>query len=195
MVMKLFYLKTDEAGMDCFLRENYISLDLDGILIDFESMGKEQALTIAGSINIDNGHLKARVEQFVYAMQDGDYIIASDGMRGWLGDVGDYFFVADQSEQAEENPHRHRRGVTWLKRVELAHASELWKIIMRNTETFTILSESLSLEEIDRQFAMDAEVDHETVQKALQVLREALESDDMDRRERAAAAILLYAKK
>jgi hypothetical protein len=103
----------------------------------------------------------------------------------------------------------HRRGVTWLNRIPLTELNaEVQELLQHSGQLAQFMQavETTGLERwVPRNSGMTdtptvkptvqtGSVDPETIERALAVLTEALYSDDAERRERAASAILQYAK-
>ncbi|MCR8659601.1 hypothetical protein [Paenibacillus endoradicis] len=207
--MQLFQMKdgsNETRLMKLSLEENYVSFgwkeigDLENVSeVDFRSKAL-LSLNTVGTEQIEWMSQLEEITYFVYSMQDGDYIvIASDGFV-YVGDVGDYYYV-NRLDDGEMNSS-HRRGVTWLKCVPIEQISEeLQKFISQqaNISKFDrLVSHELLnswLEVNERNNDVQASlVDMQTIEEALIILKTAMHSDDVERRERAAIAILQYAK-
>ena len=123
-MLRLFCLPLPKEQMDEFLKENYISLHWDWLNEDLELVSWEQ---ICG--RYEKAARSENLRLFVDTMQDGDFIIISDGTRASLGDLGDYYYVDDIKDKDGDNAQcidsqatvmpssHHRRGVTWMKRI------------------------------------------------------------------------------
>ncbi len=119
-----------------------------------------------------------------------------------LGDVGDYFYV--ESSDTGEDGTCHRRGVTWLRRIPRSELNDLVQGTLDAPGRLKLFAYPSQLAQLDRWLAPQLDnkpsdgdlpqVDRETIAEALAVLKAALRSDNPDRRERAAVAILRYAK-
>ncbi|MFF2092802.1 hypothetical protein [Paenibacillus sp. NPDC058174] len=214
--MQLFALKTDllKAGrMSAFLEDHYICIGWPGIG-DLERMEPDEAMaSLAKVYRLEGQELADRMQEismFAYGMADGDYVLVKDGKDIHVGDLGDYYYVEDAD--TPEDGTCHRRGVTWLKTVhaEVLVAPELQRLLHeeraiawldRPVDKVTLErwlsgagitepgSEAGAASAIDQ-----APVDAATLQAALDILKAALYSEDAERRERAAVAILAYAK-
>ncbi|BBI31350.1 hypothetical protein [Cohnella abietis] len=203
--MNLFQMKSTTDGvnrMAAYLEHNYVSIGWSG-LGDLENSSREELKERLASVyNVHGQELEAALEEvstFVHDMTDGDYVIVGDEDEVHLGDLGDYFYVG--SLEAEEVDGSHRRGVTWLKslpRLELKgelqhllnHSSNVSRFGLPVTSTLIESWLSKSLEETGNQMRVDPKL----VEEALHILSQAMRSEDMDRRERAAIAILQYAQ-
>jgi hypothetical protein len=212
VIMPLFCLRATVEQMKEYLRESYISIHLPWLTEDVEFVTWEQ-LCASNEQASDCEQLRL----FVYNMQDEDLIIVTDGESAYLGDLGDYYYVEEmldeQALQLELPPRLHRRGVTWLKSIT-AHLSTMAPALQQflaNTEILEKYGESVSLEGLEAMLIMHnsdaysdssnnsiaeaAFVDDSTIREAIDVLKKALRSEDVDRRERAAIALLNFTRK
>lgn len=207
-MMNLFKIESKLLGIEritAFLQDNYVSIGYPGIW-DLENISMEEIRdrllrTYQYSELELTEHMQA-VQLFVHTMQDGDYVLVCDGDWVHLGDLGDYFY--NELFDAPDIGTCHRRGVTWLK--------SLPKIDL-NAGVIEFLSDSGVVKQYkgpmpsarvdlwitgssDSEQALNnrVHVDEETLSMALSVLKEALVSEDAERRERAAIAILQYVK-
>lgn len=207
--MHLFYMKPKLDlfnPMPFFLKDNYVGFDWPGIA-DLEHVGKDAWQAKAVEACMDDGQVLidrlAEISLFVYTMQDGDYILMTDEDYVHLGDLGDYYYV--ESTGDEEAVISHRRGVTWLKSLPLEGLhTELHRFISKQA-TIAGFERSVTHEQMEQWMAKNAEVlhdaadkrslvDEDTFKEALDILKSAMRSEDAERRERAAIAILRYAK-
>lgn len=207
--MKLFQMKTSPLGVERtreFLEDNYLCIGYPGTG-DLQQADREELrvkLLQAGTCGERN--LDEAIEDlwlFVHEMQDGDYILIPDGDWVHLGDLGDYFY--DDTHDNEEDGRCHRRGVTWLKSMPRrslnSFAAELLAedaLISRYRGTLPSARLELWIEDTGADMrnsgGKPAGVDEDTLNLAVAVLKEALLSGDPERRERAAIAILQYAR-
>ncbi|MFF2016062.1 hypothetical protein [Paenibacillus sp. NPDC058177] len=206
--MKLFQLKSGEAGkqwLKGFLEDHYVCIgypglgDLEGIDRDELDGRLEQAYGYQGQELA--GHAEV-VNLFVHSMQDGDYLLLADGDWVHLGDLGDYFY--DERFDIEGDGRCHRRGVTWLTSIPYAALNSVVKALLAEEATVSMFQEPIAAARLDlwirdREMSgnllnIGVRVDEETVAEALDILKKALKSPDAERRERAAIAILQYAK-
>lgn len=207
--MHLYHMKLDsiEAGtLTAFLEENFVGFAWPGIG-SLEQASPEQLISqLAQSADADDaGQLPCMLEEasiFLHAMEDGDYLLlttAADDV--YLGDLGDYFYVDNAS--GEPFIH-HRRGVTWIRSCVRADLHKKLQAFLSQQSSIAItrLEEAVTHEEMVRWMSNEAEfertskvsVSEETIAEALEILTTALRSDDLERRERAAIAILQYAR-
>lgn len=209
--MNLFQLKSNPYGVEQiedFLENNFVSIELRGIgsLENVDTDQIRKRLLEQTYLYKDEDHTTQleEVNLFVHTMQDGDYVLVADQDIVHLGDLGDYFY--DELSDTLEKGMCHRRGVTWLTRIP---RSEL------NTDVQELLAQpdrvsrfkyptsraqldtwgsNLLLSEKSNSNAASVQVDGKTIEAALEILKKALLSDDVERQERAAIAILQYAK-
>ncbi|MDF2669289.1 MAG: hypothetical protein K0R67_1595 [Paenibacillus sp.] len=188
-----------------FLKDNFVCIGWPGIG-DLEKASKEQLKDrLSSKYGYQGQELANRlgaVSAFVHTMQDGDYVLVADQDWVHLGDVGDYYY-AEQFD-TEEDGMCHRRGVTWLTSIPKVELNAEVQELLRHRGTITKFKHPLPIAQLDR-WVTNAQgitqvtgkpgyVDAKTVEEALNILKAALRSEDADRRERAAAAILQYAK-
>ncbi|OBZ14611.1 hypothetical protein A8L34_11865 [Bacillus sp. FJAT-27264] len=204
--MNLFQLKSREAELlKAFLEDHYVCIGYPG-LGDLEGMDRDelderlqQAYGYQGQALA--GHAEV-VNLFVHTMQDGDYLLVADGDWVHLGDLGDYFY--DERFDIEGDGRCHRRGVTWLTSIPYAALNSVVKALLAEEAIVSMFQEPIAAARLDL-WIRDTEasgnfpnkgvlVEEETVAEALDILKKALKSPDADRRERAAIAILQYAK-
>ncbi|WP_419876094.1 hypothetical protein [Candidatus Pristimantibacillus sp. PTI5] len=206
--MNVFLLNPGLHGakhIPVFLKENYVGFAWPG-MGDLENVSSPewqkqavQAYKAEGQTLLE---ILEEIGSFVYGMQDGDYLFVTDGDYVHLGDLGDYFYV--ESQEADEEVLNHRRGVTWLKSVPKAETHPELKSFLNRGAKIAKLESSVSQEQLEYwmtnsakprpEAAISARVDEETIARALDLLKEAMSSGDADRRERAAIAILQFAK-
>jgi predicted Mrr-cat superfamily restriction endonuclease len=206
--MNLFYMmpELDRFNPMPFLKDNYVGFDWPGIA-DLEHVRDDEWQAKAAEACMVDGRALlnrlAEISLFVYTMQDGDYVLVADGDHVHLGDLGDYYYVESNGESEEHISHR--RGVTWLKSLarEELH-TELQQLVAKQA-TLVKFEHAVTHEQMEQwmtktvevpsvEAAMRSLVDEETIREALDILKSALRSEDADRRERAAIAILQFVK-
>ncbi|REE83937.1 hypothetical protein A8990_116116 [Paenibacillus taihuensis] len=197
--MQLFRLKVQaegKHGLPEFVENHYIRFGRQG-LGDLSAIPYHELAAKLAAV-----YPEVQLEQqlamhilFTQVMQDGDHILVTDGERTYLGDIGDYYYVVE-CDNAEEDS-AHRRGVTWLQQVaeEQLHP-ELAAFLQQDGELGQF-HRPLIREQLDRLLAKLATaaavvngIDDETISEAIAILKEAMRSGDVERRERAAIAIL-----
>ncbi|WP_238649672.1 hypothetical protein [Paenibacillus piscarius] len=205
--MRLYGVNLEQLGsglLKSFLEDNYICAGYPG-LGDLEKAGRVEIgdkLQAAGYQGRELEEARASLDTFVNAMQDGDYVLIADEEWGYLGDLGDYFY--DDRHDGIEDGTAHRRGVTWLKSLPLAAVKPSVKALLTANRRITAYPGVLPAARIELWLGEDAAdgaegagpslVDEATIAEALAVLKAALHSGDAERQERAAVAILQYAK-
>lgn len=206
--MNLFQMGSKPLGIEritAFLQDNYVSIGYPGIG-DLENISLEKIrdrLVQSYPYNEPEltQHLQA-ISLFTQTMQDGDYVLVADGEWVHLGDLGDYFY--NEEFDTTNTGTCHRRGVTWLKSLPLADLnievqemfgkSELvtqYKGPMPSARMDLWITGSSADEHADKSSTL---VDDEMLAAALHILKKAMLSEDVERQERAAIAILQYAK-
>ncbi|MFC4599880.1 hypothetical protein [Cohnella hongkongensis] len=205
--MKLYGIRLNpafEGRFGKFLEDNYVSIGCSGIG-DLEGAGRDEIedrlARISGYSGRELSQSAEEIHLFASGVRDGDLILFADGDTVMLGDVGDYFYV--ESSDVPEDGACHRRGVTWLHRIARSELNGLVRDMLDAPGAIKTFPYPIQLAQLDRWLSPRTgeppsegrpRVDDETVAEALAVLKEALRSGDPDRRERAAAAILRYAK-
>ncbi|SDX57034.1 hypothetical protein [Paenibacillus sp. CF384] len=201
--MQLFRMRVESEGKNGlaeFVENHYISCGRPGIGDMSGLTEAELAAALVEGAGLDGSELVSEVEAhyaFAQVMQDGDYIIVGDSDRMYLGDLGDYYYLDDFDNEADQSGHR--RGVTWLRSL---HGEELQPELLAFLEQegkLGMFGRAVSKEQLERLLAGQAPagtrlVDEVTVQEALDILKAAMRSEDVERRERAAVAILQFAR-
>ncbi|MEK4350122.1 hypothetical protein [Paenibacillus sp. FSL R5-0475] len=206
--MNLFQMGSKPLGTEritAFLEDNYVSIGYPGIG-DLENISKvdlrdRMIHTYQYSELELTEHIQA-IQLFVHTMQDGDYVLVCDGDWVHLGDLGDYFY--NELFDAPDIGTCHRRGVTWLKSLPITDLNAGIKEFLSDSGVVKQYKGPMPSARVDLWItgSSDSEqavsnrmhVDEETLSMALDILKEALVSENAERRERAAIAILQYAK-
>lgn len=210
--MKLYRLTlSDTAGgwtAAANVEEHYIAFGCPG-LGDLERADERsiRERLLAAGLTGELLDVRAReLAMFAGRMNDGDYIAAVDKDNGWIywGDLGDYFYA--EGSGAEEDGSRHRRGVTWLKRMPCeapGHWPRELRDLLNGEGALAELGREAAPGELERWLSdessfpdgerTDSVVDAETIREAVDILRAAMRSGDPERRERAAVALLQFA--
>ncbi|MCU6791079.1 hypothetical protein OB236_02945 [Paenibacillus sp. WQ 127069] len=215
--MKLFQMKSNPHGMDrmaLFLKDHFVCIGWPGIgdLDNISTSELERRLVLAYDMtDTDITDPLDEINCFVHMMQDGDYVLVAHEQVVYLGDIGDYYYV-EQHDNIDEGLC-HRRGVTWLNRIPQSELNKQVQSLLEHREAITPFEQDLRTAGLDRwlpnhlrvvehteaesnilvQSVPKVIIDNDTLEQAMSVLKEALNSDDPVRRERAAIAILQYA--
>ncbi|MCF7754561.1 hypothetical protein KQ941_08940 [Paenibacillus xylanexedens] len=206
--MNLYHIQSTVYGVNrvtSFLKDNYIGIAWSGTG-DLEQtppeLWKEQLVQYYSLDEAELASTLATLHMFANLMQDGDYVIISDDEWTYVGDIGDYYY--DDSAGIENDLICHRRGVTWLGRIPRAELNGKVQALQNDSAILAKFEYPISQAQLDRGLAvsitaeatnsLSTGVDEATIQTALQVLREALHSEEEELRIRAATAILQYAK-
>ncbi|WP_168118622.1 hypothetical protein [Paenibacillus sp. HB172176] len=213
--MRLFQMKAEVHGrnrIEDFLEHNYVCLGPAGIG-DLERLSETDLMRRLAAIerNEQLAELYKEMHLFVLEMRDGDYILLQDNGTVYLGDLGDYYYV--ESYDSEEEASSHRRGVTWLTAVPEAGISNELRSLLETSDSVSMLEKQITRAELERTLlagdapnigSNDANVKVEAdfsdaclvpkamILEALSILQEAMRSNDAERRERAAIAVLGY---
>jgi predicted Mrr-cat superfamily restriction endonuclease len=209
--MNLFQMKSNPLGIERiaeYLEDNFVSIGLPDIG-DLEIIGEAQVRVKLEQVYKSNEQelmeqLKA-VHLFVHMMQDGDYVLVAEHDFVHLGDLGDYFYHEESG--TPDSGLCHRRGVTWLARIPLADMNSEVQELLAQPQMITRFKYPIDRAQLYRwssnlleiapptataDKAVHIQVDDDIVEEALQILREAMRSNDTERRERAAIAVLQY---
>lgn len=210
--MNLFYIQSTIHGMSyvtSFLEDNFIGMTWPGTG-DLEELSteewKERLREHYRLEETELSHVIKDLYTFVHTMQDGDYILIKDDEWAYVGDLGDYYY--DDSIGTEEDFICHRRGVTWLGRIPLEDLNDKVQALIHQPATLAQFEHPISHAHLDRYLkgvnepaegvqasnSPSNKVDKATIEAALHVLRQALDSEDINIRVRAAEAILQYAR-
>ncbi|MFC5468266.1 hypothetical protein ACFPPD_06000 [Cohnella suwonensis] len=201
--MRLYRMKANPEGasrLPEFLEGNYVCFGRPGIG-ELDRISKAELINkLAAEHRLTGQELERQTVEysvFAHSMQDGDYLIVDDGERMHLGDMGDYYYV-DRFDNAEDRSG-HRRGVTWLRslRREDMHP-DLLAFLDREGE-IGMFERAVTPDEMEMLLTKPAAfasewIDEETIREALGILKAAMRSEDAERRERAAIAILQAAR-
>lgn len=211
-MLKLYQMKAMLDGvnmMEVYLEDKYVSFG-------WEELGNLEPISLQQLIIKRQVELQAteraqlpwldqweEIQTFVYEMQDGDYVIVVNGDIAHIGDLGDYYYV--QGLETAEINSCHRRGVTWLKSVAIEQLAPQLQSFVKQSVNISAFDQPVSKELIEQWSSgvqqpngtsiEAALVPEEMLAEALTILQAAMRSDDAERRERAAIAILQYAKR
>ncbi|QHT58802.1 hypothetical protein GXP70_01605 [Paenibacillus lycopersici] len=198
--MRLFRIKAGAAGaggLAEYLEHCYIGCGMPGIG-DAGSLGLEEIVRrMAEAPSPGVQGLERRAEEllaFAQVMQDGDHIIAYDGERMALGDLGDYYYI--EQFDNDEDRSGHRRGVTWIRSLQREDLHPELLAFLAEDGEIGQFGRALDMEELERLLTRPAApggtmpIDEATIREALDILKAAMRSGDPERRERAAIAIL-----
>ncbi|SFF26440.1 hypothetical protein SAMN04487969_12144 [Paenibacillus algorifonticola] len=205
----MFLMQADVGGMNrskAFLNDNFVSLYGPGLgnLAPFsEEECKARLMEVYGLEGVALAGSIAELRLFVEVMADGDYVLLVDGDKVHFGDLGDYYYVLDADNR--EDGSCHRRGVTWLKSLPHAMVGPELKSFLAEGQFPAMYEHPVTdwqmklwlsgATESSGQSEQPFAIDHTTIREAVDILRLAMQSDDVERRERAAAAILQYASR
>ncbi|CAM4092540.1 hypothetical protein L1N85_10295 [Paenibacillus alkaliterrae] len=201
--MHLFRLKVNDAGMNrmpTFLEDNYVCFGLPGIG-DLNQLSKTELRDkLAEANHLEEQELERGLEEhsvFAHAMQDGDYLIVDAGERIHLGDLGDYYYI-DLFDNAEDNSG-HRRGVTWLNSLQREDLHPELLAFLSEEGGIGKFGRPVTQEQVESMLSKPKAtgpglIDEAMIQEAIDILKTAMRSEDADRRERAAIAILQAAR-
>lgn len=201
--MNLFQMKTQPHGnesLKSFLTNNYVCIGYPNIgdltSIDKDVLRDRLSLEYNWSGSQLGNHLGI-VNAFVNTMQKGDIVLITENDWVHIGELDEYLY--DSSYESEGKCHR--RNVKWLKTVKKDDLNEKVRELIKNRSIVTKFKHPYELAEIESVLNGISNtkfnkiyVDNELVEKALNVLTEALSSNDEALRVKAASEILKYCK-
>lgn len=208
---KLFQIKSVPHGHDRireFVQDQMIAIGWPGIG-DLTNVGKEEIrIRLEKKYSYKGQRLGTYlgvVNAFVNTMDVGDVVMFTRGEYVYIGEVGEYRYVAqydnDQFGMCHQRPFMLKKVL--YRRDLNAEVQEL----LKNRGTVTQFKHPIEVAELDKIFAKegvrptDAQtstadpIDTETTQRAVEVLKQALESDDETLRVKAAYALLRYSRR
>lgn len=200
--MNIFQIKTQPEGVekkDEFLAEGYVCIgysDAD----DFSNLDREQ---LREKLNLVYGwessqlgtHL-GNVNAFVNTMEVDDIVLITDNEWVHIGRLGEYKFELQFIDEGT----CHRRYVKWLGKVEKYKLNEYVKELLRNRSIVTKFKHPYDIAELDKILnskdlnTNTIKKDNTAIQKAIDILVKALDSNDEKIRVEAAVGLLKYYK-
>jgi predicted Mrr-cat superfamily restriction endonuclease len=216
--MQMFQMKSrphDHDRLQQWLKEGFVNIGWPN-LGDLTSVTKEELKErLSGAPYNYSGQVLANqlgtVSAFVHTMQAGDIVLVMEN-DGWvrIGRVGKYRYVSQYDTDKEGMCHQ--RPMEWLEVLPKDELNEEVRELLRNRGAVTKFKYPTEVAKLDYIIYFESILEgvepHENAyktalnyteddlpmlkRKALNVLVEALNSSDLDRRERAAMAILQY---
>lgn len=205
----LFQMKSKPHGherLQQFLLEEYVCIGWP-LIGDLTNVTKDELRErLAAQYKYEGqllGNKLGSVSAFVHTMQEGDYVLIAEGELVHLGVVGEYEY--DDDFDNDEDGMCHRRSCKWLSTISRKDLNPEVQELLRHRGTITKFKHPLEMAELGKWIedptgiklpapsALSALIDRELLQRAVDVLRDALYSDNVERQERAAAALLQYA--
>lgn len=206
--MNLFQMKPRPHNRDRlsdFLENNYVCIGWPGI---------------GDLLGVNKGEIKKRLAQkyhysgqslanhlgsvgaFVETMKKDDYVLIACNDVAYLGMVFDYYY--DASYDNEEDGMCHRRKVKWLNTIPRNDLNNEVQELLRHRGTITKFKYSFAAAGLDEWLihprgvvlgkGRTISLDQDTVLEAVGILKSALRCEDVERRERAAIALLQYSR-
>jgi len=211
-LLRLYQMKAELNGvnmMKVYLEDKYISFGWEG-LGNLEQVSQQQ-LIIQKELELHANVIERSVwssqweeiKAFVYEMRDGDYVIIVHEGIAHVGDLGDYYYVKGVEEADIKSCHR--RGVTWLTSVLLEQCSPVLQNFLEEGNHISVFTQPVTSEKLEQWISASNQQDKvnietpfvtgEMIKEAVAILASAMASEDIERRERAAIALLQYAKR
>jgi predicted Mrr-cat superfamily restriction endonuclease len=133
------------------------------------------------------------VSAFVHTMQANDIVLVMENEWVHIGQVGPYRY--DPVYDNKIDGMCHQRSIKWLTLVQKEELNQEVQELLRNRGAVTRFKHPVSVANLDRFISKESkEIQEHNIHKlklqAIQILTEAMQSVDHERRERAAAAIL-----
>jgi len=212
--MNLYQLTSEPHGKEQiteFLKDHFVAIGWPG-LGDLEGISEQELGSRIAEVYGYQGEQLAELTEhiylFVHGIEDGDWVVMAHQDTVYLGDIGDYFY--DEGMDHADSGLCHKRGVTWLARIPRMKLNETVKAWLSDGAAIARFDHPLEVADLEqwvrpmqqeetavnRQASVPrkVEVDQETIEEALAILKRALRSADPDRQERAAVAILQFAR-
>jgi len=212
--MNLYQLSSKPHGKEQiaeFLKDHFVAIGWPG-LGDLEGISEQELGSRIAEVYGYKGEklveLTEQIYLYVHRIEDGDWVVVAHQDTVYLGDIGDYFY--DETMDHTDSGLCHKRGVTWLARIPWMKLNEAVQAWLSRGAAIARFDHPLEVAELEqwvrppqqKEAAVNsqgdvqrkAEVNQETIEEALAILKRALRSSDTDRQERAAVAILQFAK-
>ena len=201
--MNLFQIKTQPHGnesLKSFLNNNYVCIGYPNIgdltNIDKDIIRNRLSTTYNWSGNQLSNHLGI-VNAFVNTMKKGDIVLITENDWVHIGELDEYLYDSNYESEGK----CHRRNVKWIKTVKKDGLNEKVRELIKNRSIVTKFKHPYELAEIESVINGNYNnnfnklpVDNDLIKKSLNVLTEALHSNDELIRVRAASEILRYYK-
>lgn len=201
--MNLFQMKTQPHGnesLKSFLTNNYVCIGYPNIG-DLTNVDKDELRNILATkynwTGSKLGNHLGIVNAFVNTMQKGDIVLITENDWVHIGELDEYLY--DFSYESEGKCHR--RNVKWLKTVKKDDLNEKVRELIKNRSIVTKFKHPYELAEIEAVLNGVSNtnlnkilVNKDLVDKAVNILTEALSSKDESIRVTAASEILRYYK-
>lgn len=200
--MNIFQIKTQPHGIErkeFFLNEGFVSIGYPNIgdltNVDKDDI-RERLHQEYGWESSQLGNHLGVVNAFVHTMEEGDIVLIVDNEWVHIGELGKYKY----EEQYESEGMCHRRYVKWIDKVEKYKLNEHVKELLRNRSIVTKFKHPYDVADLEsvlnRNVSLTANIniDEDIANKAIETLKNALNSEDEEIRVRAAIGILNYLK-
>lgn len=209
--MNIFQLKTKPHGIErCnqFIKENFICVgwpgigDLTQIKKDEIRIRLQQKYGYSGH---KLGNALGHVNAFINTMNEGDIVLILEKDIVHIGKVGKYQYINQYDNDIDGMCHR--RSVEWINRKELVSLEGSIQKLMSNRNTICQYPHSLNEDELESIISENtsmgnnvflgkenAEKFNNLYSEALKILENELNSDDIERRLKAATEILKLKK-
>lgn len=202
--MNIFQIKTQPEGIErvsSFIKESFICIGYSE-LDDLTNKDKDEIREeIREKYNCDGsklGNHLGNVNAFVNTMKNGDIVLITENDWVYIGRVGDYKYDSSNNEWGTF----HRRSVQWICKTLKHQLNEYVRELLRNRSIITKFKHPVDIAELDELLSKGnndlsnntCNVDEDIVEKALNVLINALDSDNEEIRVRSAIGLLKYSK-
>lgn len=206
--MNIFQIKTSpdyKNRLDEFINDEMICIGYPQ-LPSLKGMDREQLRHIITKIYNYSGsklgnHLGI-INSFINTMREGDRVLISDGDWVRIGEVKEYEFDPKLISEGM----CHRRKVNWIGTVQKHEVNEYVKELLRNRSLLTKFKHPTELAELDEllnstnvkivqnKSEVTKYLDKEIIEKSIEVLVRALDSNDEKNRIIAASELLKLSK-
>jgi hypothetical protein len=201
--MNVFQMKSQPEYIERkneFLSEGFVCIGYRDIG-DLTGLNKDQIRDYISKVygweSSQLGNHLGIVNTFVNIMQPQDLVLINDNDWVHIGELGEY----DYNPQHQAEGTCHRRKVRWITRIEKFKLNEHVKELLRNRSIVTKFKHPTDIAELDKIIKSTDQTinkvvknDEKTAEKAISVLKKALDSENEDIRVKAAMSLLDFLK-
>ncbi|MCJ7988941.1 hypothetical protein MUB15_06055 [Priestia sp. OVS21] len=180
--------------------EGFIAIGWPGIGNLTDVPKEEIKELLAKKYGYDGSHLAyalGAVNAFIHTMQLEDIVLVKENNYVHIGKIGKYRYV--EKYDNDTDGMCHQRSVEWLATVEKRDLNEKVQEHVDNRGTVTKFKHPTSMADIDMYIQnssknFNSTLDEETINLAIDVIKQQLHSADLDRRFHAAVELLRFVK-
>ncbi|SFB38613.1 hypothetical protein [Clostridium frigidicarnis] len=200
--MEIFQLKTQPEGIErvsSFVNENFICIgysELDDLTNKNKDEIREEIREKYKYEGSRLGNHLGNVNAFVNTMKEEDIVLITENDWVHIGRVGGYEYDCINNEWGMY----HRRYVKWIGKAPKHELNEYVRELLRNRSILTKFKHPTDIAELDKVLTNGDissnrnSIDYNIVEKALNILVSALDSDNEEIRVKAAIGLLQHNK-